>query len=174
MHAIGNELPSGRRMSAYHSFWLGGVPQHPLCGWSLQSPWSTLCPFLQISLGMLAHQRFLLWSSVLAKTRTWNPTTFDIVAWKFSDLLHHFKHLLEDLLQDFCLFADDIVCDLLTQRQNALQLIQEGQWHLVVFVLFFQELTSHALALLLICEQLARTSKVTLATPKTAFATGFN
>jgi len=53
-------------------------------------------------------------------------------------------------LQDLCLFTDDFVCDLVRQRQDALQSIQQGRWHLVVLVLFLQELNDQALPLLLI------------------------
>ena len=52
-------------------------------------------------------------------------TTFDIVACELCNLLHHLKHSLDDVLQDFCLFTNDIVHDLLSQRQYALQSIQE-------------------------------------------------
>ena len=53
---------------------------------------------------------------------------------------------MDDLLQDICLFAENIVCDLLPQRQDTLQPIQKGRWHLVIFVLFLQELSSQVLS----------------------------
>jgi len=43
-------------------------------------------------------------------------------------------------LQDFGLFGDDFICDLLRQRQNALHPIVKARWHLVILVLFLQEL----------------------------------
>ncbi len=88
--------------------------------------------------------------------------------------MDHFEHLLDNFFQNFCLFADDVLCNHLPKRQNALQPIQECRWHLVVSVLFLQELNSQALAVVLTREQRTRTSNVTLARPKTAFATGFN
>jgi len=39
-------------------------------------------------------------------------------------------------LQNFCLFTDNFVCNLVGQRQDALQPIQQARWHLVVFILF--------------------------------------
>ena len=62
--------------------------------------------------------------------------------------MHLFEHSLGDFPQNFCLFADDVICDLLPQRQNAVQPIQEGRRHLVVFILFLQELNSQGLTLL--------------------------
>ena len=102
------------------------------------------------------------------------PSAFDIVTGKFRHLFHHFEHSRDDLLQDFHLFADDLIYHLVCQRQNALQPIQNARWNLVVFVLFLQELNGQALLLHLIRQWRARTSNVTLATPKTAFAIGFN
>jgi len=64
--------------------------------------------------------------------------------------LHHFKHPRDDLLQEFCLFADELVRDLVRKEQNALQPIQKAQRDLVVLVLFLQELNGQALPLLLI------------------------
>jgi hypothetical protein len=52
--------------------------------------------------------------------------TFDIVTRKFGDPLHHFEHSRDDSLQDFCLFADNFICDLVCQRQNALQPIEKN------------------------------------------------
>ena len=77
-------------------------------------------------------------------------------------------------LQDFGLFGDDFICDLLHQRQNALHPIIKGQWHMVILVLFLQELYCQALLLPPRSLWRAQTSNVTLATPKTAFAIGFN
>ena len=76
--------------------------------------------------------------------------------------------------QDFGLFGDDFICDLLRQRQNALQPITKARRHLVKLVLFLQELNRQTLPLPPICQYRARTSNVTLATPTTAFAIGFN
>jgi len=50
----------------------------------------------------------------------------DIVARKFRNPLHDFEHPGDDLLQDFCLFADDFICDLVRENQNALQPTQKG------------------------------------------------
>jgi len=66
--------------------------------------------------------------------------TFDIVAGIFRDFLHHSEHSRDCLLQDFCFFVYDFVCDLVRKKQNALQPIQKRGWHLVVSVLFLQEL----------------------------------
>ena len=74
----------------------------------------------------------------------------NIVARKFRDPLHNLEHSRDELLQDLCLFADDFTYGLVCQRQNALQPIQEDQWHLVTFVLFLQELSGLALSPLLI------------------------
>jgi len=63
--------------------------------------------------------------------------------------VHHFEHLRDNLIQNLCLFADNFVCNLVRQRQDALQPIQEGRWHLVVLVLFPQELDDQELPLLL-------------------------
>src|SRR5258706_14631542 len=98
--------------------------------------------------------------------------TLDIVAIKFSDLLHYFEHFRHYLLQDICRFADNFVCDRVRQRQDALQLIQQARWHPITFVLFLHELNEYALPLLLIRQYRARTSTAILATPRTAFATG--
>ena len=77
---------------------------------------------------------------------------FDIVARKSRDPMHHFEHPRNDLLQDFCLFADDFLCDLVRETQNALQTIQKDRWHMIVFVLFLQELNGQVLPLFLIRE----------------------
>jgi hypothetical protein len=74
----------------------------------------------------------------------------------------------------FCLFADDFICNCVRKPQNALQLIYKVGQHVVVFVLFLQELDGQALPLLLTRQYQAQTSNVALATPKTAFETGFN
>jgi len=68
----------------------------------------------------------------------------DIVARKFSDPLHHFEHSGDDLLQDFRLFADDFIYDLVRKKRNALQPTQESRRHLVVFVPFLQKLKGRA------------------------------
>ena len=77
-------------------------------------------------------------------------------------------------LQDFCFFGDDFICHLLRQRQNTVQTIEKAGRHLVIPVLFLQELSREALLLPPICQQQAQTSNVTLVMPKTAFAIGFN
>jgi|SRR5258706_15961262 len=56
--------------------------------------------------------------------------------------MDYFEHSLDNFFQNLCLFADDVLCNLLPERQNALQPIQECRWHLIVFVLFLQELNS--------------------------------
>jgi len=53
-------------------------------------------------------------------------TMLDIVARKFSDPLHDFEHSGDGLLQDFRLFADDFICDLVRKKRNALQPTQES------------------------------------------------
>ena len=50
---------------------------------------------------------------------------FNIVARKLCDPLHHIEQSQDDSLQDICLFADDVICDFVRQRQNALQPIQK-------------------------------------------------
>jgi hypothetical protein len=76
--------------------------------------------------------------------------TFDIVTRTFRDLLHHFEHSRDHLLQDIRLFADDFIRDLVRQRHNPLQPIEKARRDLVVFVLFLQELDGRVLPLLLI------------------------
>jgi len=97
----------------------------------------------------------------------------DMVARKSGDPSHHLEHSRDDLLQDYCLIKDGFICDLVHENQNALQPIQKGRWHMVVFILFFQELNGQVLTVLLI-QWGARTSNVTLVIPKTALASGFN
>ena len=75
---------------------------------------------------------------------------FDIVTGKFRNPLHYFEHLRDGLLQDFCFFADNIIGDLVRQRQNPLQLFEKARRNLVAFVLFLQELNVQTLLLLLI------------------------
>ena len=99
--------------------------------------------------------------------------TFDIVAQKRHDRLHHFEHSWDRLLQDCCFFAHNFFLDAFCERQNALQLIVKARWHLIVFVLFLQELQGQALPLLLMPMRRARTSNVTLATPRTILTGGF-
>jgi len=69
------------------------------------------------------------------------PTMFDIVARNFCDPVHHLKHSRNDLLQEVRLFTGDFFRNHVRERQNALQPVQKTRWYLVVFVLFFQELT---------------------------------
>ena len=73
----------------------------------------------------------------------------DILARKVRHLFHHLTHFRDCFLQNFCLFADDILCNLVRKKQNALQPIQKVRWHLVVFVLLLQELKGRALPLCL-------------------------
>ena len=51
---------------------------------------------------------------------------FNIVTRSFRYLLHYIEHSRNDLLQEFCLFADDFVCDLVREKGDALQPIQQG------------------------------------------------
>ena len=88
--------------------------------------------------------------------------------------MHYFKHSRDELFQDFCFFGDDFICHLPHQRQDTLYPIAKTRRHLVILVLFLQELSPKALLLHLICQWRAQTSNVTLVTPKTAFAIGFN
>jgi len=76
----------------------------------------------------------------------------DVLAYKFGDRLHYFEHSRHYFIQDICLFADDFVCDLVRQRRDALQLIQQARWHLIIFILFLQELNDQALPLVLILQ----------------------
>ena len=99
---------------------------------------------------------------------------FDIVAQNFRDLVHQLIHSRDGVLQMICFFANYFVHNDVRERQNALELVQKTQWYLAVFILYLQELSDQALPLLLIRQQRARTSNVTLAIPKTAFAIGFN
>ena len=99
----------------------------------------------------------------------------DIVTRKFGDSMHHVEHLRNNFLQDICLFADDLICDLIRHRQNALQATKKARRQSVIFVSFLQELIGQVLPLPLInCKARARTSNVTPAIPKTAFVIGFN
>ena len=70
---------------------------------------------------------------------------FNVVARNFRDHVHHLKHSRDDLLQDIRLFADDFFRDNVRERQNALQPVKNTRRHLVVLVLFFQQLNSQAL-----------------------------
>ena len=88
--------------------------------------------------------------------------------------MHYFKHSRDELLQDVCLFGDDFVRYLLRQGQNPLHPIAKTQGHLVILVLFLQELNLQVLLPTPISKWRVLTSNVTLATPKTAFAIGFN
>jgi hypothetical protein len=54
--------------------------------------------------------------------------------------MQHLEHPWDDFLQDICLFADDFICDLVREEQYTLQPVQKDRRHLVVFVLFLQEL----------------------------------
>ena len=76
----------------------------------------------------------------LAKSRTCPPTMFDVVTRHFSDPVHHFKHSRNDLLQEIRLFTDDFFRDNVRERQDSVQPVQKTRRHLVVLILFFQEL----------------------------------
>jgi len=80
-------------------------------------------------------------------------STSDVVARNLRNLSHHFEHSRDDLLQDICLVAKDIICDLFCERQDALQSIENTRRDLVIFVFFLQELDGRALFLLLILQQ---------------------
>ena len=132
-------------VSTHHFSWQAGEPQHPPHGRILQSPWSTLCPFPRSSPDSPAHQPFSLGSSALAKPIARQLTTPDIVTREFGDSSHHLEHSRDNFLQNICFFADDFICDFVCQRQNAPQPIQKHRRHLVVFVLFLQELDDQGL-----------------------------
>ncbi len=61
--------------------------------------------------------------------------------------MHNFKHSRDELLQDISLFGDNFISDLLRQRQDSLQPITKARGHLVILVLFLQELNHQALLL---------------------------
>ena len=88
--------------------------------------------------------------------------------------MHYSKHSRDELFQDFCLLGDDFIRHLLCQRQNALHPIAKARRHLIILVLFLQELNHEALLQSPRRQEQAQTSNVTLVTPKTAFAIGFN
>ena len=75
---------------------------------------------------------------------------FDIVTRNFCDLVHHLIHSRDDFLQEIRLFPDYFVCNNVRERQNALQPVQKTQWHLVVLILYPQELNGQVLPMLLI------------------------
>ena len=54
--------------------------------------------------------------------------------------MHNFKHSRDEFLQDFRLLGDDFVCNLLRQGQYPLHPIAKTQGHLVILVLFLQQL----------------------------------
>ena len=54
--------------------------------------------------------------------------------------MHYFKHSRDEFLQDFSLFGDDFICHLFRQRQDALHPIEKNRGHLVILVLFLQQL----------------------------------
>ena len=70
---------------------------------------------------------------------------FDIVTRKFGHPVHYLEHSWNNSLQEIRLFADDFICDLVRQGQNALQAIEKARRHLVIFVAFLQELSGEAL-----------------------------
>jgi hypothetical protein len=69
---------------------------------------------------------------------------FDIVTRHFCDLVHHFKHSWDDLLQQIRLFTNDFFRDNVCEGQDALQPVQKIQRYLVNLILFFQELNGQA------------------------------
>jgi hypothetical protein len=101
-------------------------------------------------------------------------TTLDIVTRTLRNLLHHFEHSRNSPLQDFRLFVDDLVCDLVRKEQNALQPLQKFRRHLVIPVLFLQELIESGVTSASGAQERIRTSNVTWATPKAACAIPFN
>jgi hypothetical protein len=82
--------------------------------------------------------------------------------------------LRDCLLQDFCLFIVDLVCDLVREKQNALQPIQKVKWNLVILVLFLQQLKHPSVTSASEAQKREQTSNVTLATLKATFAIPFN
>ena len=69
----------------------------------------------------------------------------DIVTRKFGHPEHHLEHSRNNSLQEIRFFADDFICDLIRQGQNALQAIEKARRHFVIFVSFLQELSGQAL-----------------------------
>ena len=59
--------------------------------------------------------------------------------------MHYFKHSWDEVLQNFCLLGDNFICNLLHQGQNTLHPIAKARGHLVILVLFFQELNRQTL-----------------------------
>jgi hypothetical protein len=101
-------------------------------------------------------------------------TTLDVVTRTLRNLLHHFEHSRDCLVQDFRLFVDDLVCDLVRKKQNALQPLQKFRRHLVVPILFLQELIQSDVTSASGAQERTQTSNVTWATLKAAFAISFN
>src|SRR5258706_12494287 len=87
--------------------------------------------------------------------------------------MHYSKHSWDEVLQDFRLLGDNFICNLLHQRQNTLHPTAKARGHLVILVLFFQELNRQTLLLPPVGQQRGHTSNVALATPTTTFAIGF-
>ena len=61
--------------------------------------------------------------------------------------MHYFEHSRDEFLQDVCLVGDDFICNLLRQGQNPLHPIAKARGHLVILVLFLQELNHEELLL---------------------------
>src|SRR5258706_9906941 len=61
--------------------------------------------------------------------------------------MHYSKHSWDEVLQDFRLLGHNFICNLLHQRQNTLHPIAKARGHLVILVLFFQELNRQTLLL---------------------------
>jgi len=65
----------------------------------------------------------------------------DVVVRNFRDPVHHLIHSRDDLFQEIRLLADYFVRDyFVREMQNTLQSVQKDGWHLVVLVLYLQEL----------------------------------
>ena len=54
--------------------------------------------------------------------------------------MHYSEHPGDELLQDISLVGDDFICDPLRQRHNPLQPVAKARRHLVILVLFLQQL----------------------------------
>ena len=138
-----------QKMDAYHSSALGRESRPELRGRNLRSLSSILCPLDQSSPGDEARMSSLR-SSALVKSRRGSLTTSHIIAREFCGPVHHFVRFRNNLLQQIRLFANYFTCDRIRKTQDALQPIGKAQQHLVVLVLFLQQLNRPQLSLLLI------------------------
>jgi len=73
-----------------------------------------------------------------------------MLARKFRYLLHHFEHVRGTPIQYFQILAADVFNNCVCQPQNVLQPFEKSEHHVVVFLLFLQELDCQALPLILI------------------------